>query len=102
MWCCHTILEKDMTTNSEFSMNYLPSNEKLMFLAIIIIPAATAMFVFKFLKKKKCHQIIKDEGPKIVIDPAKAFCQRMKFIVRMKKRMKQFKAKKDAMESLED
>ena len=66
MWCCHTILEKDMTTKSEFSMNYLPSNEKLMFLAIIIIPAATAMFVFKFLKKKKCHQIIKDEGAYIV------------------------------------
>ena len=38
-------------------------------------------------------------GPKIVIDPAKAFCQRMKFIIRMKKRMKQFKAKKDAMEN---
>jgi len=40
-------------------------------------------------------------NPKIVIDPAKAFCQRMKFVVRLKKRMKEFKARKlrDAMES---
>ena len=37
--------------------------------------------------------------PHIVIDPAKAFCQRMKFIVRMKKRMKEFKTKKDSMEN---
>jgi len=64
-----------------------------LFLAIII--AATAILVFKSQQK----EIKEDEGPKIVIDPAKAFCQRMKFIIRMKKRMKQFKAKKDAMEN---
>ena len=50
----------------------------------------------KYYKKKNTFLI---SGPKIVIDPAKAFCQRMKFIIRMKKRMKQFKAKKDAMEN---
>ena len=37
----------------------------------------------------------------IVIDPAKAFCQHMKFIVRMKKRMRQFKTKTDSMENRE-
>jgi len=66
-----------------------------LFLAIII--AATAILVFKSQQKEN-YPIKEDEGPKIVIDPAKAFCQRMKFIIRMKKRMKQFKAKKDAME----
>jgi len=54
--------------------------------------------VFKSQQKEN-YPIKEDEGPKIVIDPAKAFCQRMKFIIRMKKRMKQFKAKKDAMEN---
>jgi len=86
-----------------------------LFLAIII--AATAILVFKS-QQKEDYAIKEDEGmiidrwgifkmeteeiskgPKIVIDPAKAFCQRMKFIIRMKKRMKQFKAKKDAMEN---
>jgi hypothetical protein len=67
-----------------------------LFLAIII--SVTAMLVFKFHRRKN-YLIKEDEGPKIVIDPAKAFCQRMKFIIRMKKRMKQFKAKKDAMEN---
>jgi len=83
-----------------------------LFLAIII--AATAILVFKSQQKeiKEDEGMIIDrweifkmeteeisKGPKIVIDPAKAFCQRMKFIIRMKKRMKQFKAKKDAMEN---
>jgi len=67
-----------------------------LFLAFII--AATAILVFKSQQKEN-YPIKEDEGPKIVIDPAKAFCQRMKFIIRMKKRMKQFKAKKDAMEN---
>lgn len=67
-----------------------------LFLAIII--SATAMLVFKFHRRKN-YLIKEDEEPKIVIDPAKAFCQQMKFIIRMKKRMKQFKAKKDAMEN---
>ena len=35
-----------------------------------------------------------NEEPRIVIDPAKAFCQRMKFVMRMKRRMKEFKARK--------
>ncbi len=41
------------------------------------------------------------QEPQIVIDPAKAFCQRMKFVIRMKKRMKEFKAKKDAKKKTE-
>ncbi len=36
-----------------------------------------------------------DSDPKIVIDPAKAFCQRVKFVMRLKRRMKEFKAKKE-------
>jgi len=67
-----------------------------LFLAIII--SVTAMLVVKFHRRKN-YFIKEDEGPKIVIDPAKSFCQQMKFIIRMKKRMKQFKAKKDAMEN---
>ena len=52
-----------------------------------------AIFVFR---KQPESQDFDDKEAKIVIDPAKAFCQRMKFVVRMKKRMKEFKARKDA------
>jgi len=53
---------------------------------------------------EKSSHVKEDTEPQehhIVIDPAKAFCQHMKFIVRMKKRMKQFKTKKDSMENRE-
>ena len=38
-----------------------------------------------------------DEKPKIVIDQGKAFCQRIKFVMRLKRRMRDFKNKKDAI-----
>ena len=38
-----------------------------------------------------------DEKPKIVIDQGKAFCQRIKFVMRLKRRMRDFKDKKDAI-----
>jgi len=67
----------------------------------IVLPVAT-LFVFKIHHMKKSSHVKEDaepQEPHIVIDPAKAFCQRMKFIVRMKKRMKEFKTKKDSMEN---
>ena len=74
-------------------------------LICLLIPV---IFVFIFFqqwrKKQKSSEnetldpLIEENGPKIVIDPAKAFCQRMKFVVRLKKRMREFKSRKDAME----
>ncbi len=36
-----------------------------------------------------------NDEPRIVTDPGKAFCKQVKFMVRLKRRMRDFKAKKD-------
>ena len=36
-----------------------------------------------------------DKQPQVVIDPGRAFCQRIKFVMRMKRRMRDFKSRKD-------
>lgn len=56
-----------------------------------------AIFVFIVWKttSKNIEETLEENDAKIVIDPAKAFCQRMKFVVRLKKRMKEFKARKE-------
>ena len=36
-----------------------------------------------------------DQQPQVVIDPGRAFCQRIKFVMRMKRRMRDFKSRKD-------
>ena len=36
-----------------------------------------------------------DQQPQVVIDPGRAFCQRIKFVMRMKRRMRDFKSRKE-------
>ena len=36
-----------------------------------------------------------DKQPQVVIDPGRAFCQRIKFVMRMKRRMRDFKSRKE-------
>ena len=38
-----------------------------------------------------------DEKPKVVINQGKAFCQRIKFVMRLKRRMRDFKTRKDTI-----
>ena len=45
------------------------------------------------LKKESIEEEIEGEVPKIVNDPGKAFAQNVKFVMRLKKRMKEFKAR---------
>ena len=48
----------------------------------------------KFKKEEVIPDDEKDEA-KIVIDPGKALAQRIKFVMRLKRRMKEFKARKN-------
>ena len=41
------------------------------------------------------HEIEETNVPKVVINPGKAFYQRIKFVMRLKRRMKDFKTKKE-------
>ena len=56
------------------------------------------MLLGVFIKRRNTIEEPSEEAePKIVIDPAKAFCQRVKFVMRLKKRMKEFKTKKESL-----
>ena len=57
------------------------------------------MLLGVFIKRRNTIEEVPSEEaePKIVIDPAKAFCQRVKFVMRLKKRMKEFKTKKESL-----
>ena len=53
------------------------------------------LLVFKIIKNTEKTATIEHElDPQVIIDPGKAFCQRVKFVMRLKRRMKDFKLKK--------
>ena len=41
------------------------------------------------------YEDLHSDHPQVVIDPGRAFCQRIKFVMRMKRRMRDFKSRKD-------
>lgn len=57
----------------------------------IVVP----ILMFKIKKVKLEEKEEEETEPRIVIDPAKAFCQQMKFVMRLKRRMKAFKARRN-------
>ena len=62
---------------------------------VFIITTLVILFTTKILlKKESIEEEIEGEVPKIVTDPGKAFAQNVKFVMRLKKRMKEFKARK--------
>ena len=63
---------------------------------VFIIITLVILFTTKILLKKESieEEIEGEVLPKIVTDPGKAFAQNVKFVMRLKKRMKEFKARK--------
>ena len=63
---------------------------------VFIITTLVILFTTKILLKKESieEEIEGEVLPKIVTDPGKAFAQNVKFVMRLKKRMKEFKARK--------
>ena len=61
---------------------------------IVLIMFTTKIIVFK---KEDAEMEVDEEAesdPIVVVDPAKALAQNVKFVMRLKKRMKEFKARK--------
>ena len=51
---------------------------------------------------QECEDSFVDENPKIKVDPAKALAARVKFVIRLKRKMKQFKESKIIKEEYKD
>ena len=57
----------------------------------VLIIFTTKIIVFK----KEVEEVNEsDQRPKVVVNPGKALAQNVKFVMRLKKRMKEFKARK--------
>ena len=57
----------------------------------VLIIFTTKIIVFK-QEEEEINE--SDQRPKVVVNPGKALAQNVKFVMRLKKRMKEFKARK--------
>ena len=58
----------------------------------VLIIFTTKIIVFKKEEVKEINE--SDQRPIVVVNPGKALAQNVKFVMRLKKRMKEFKARK--------
>ena len=67
------------------------------FIAITVIILSYKLVI----KKEPIADFIEEEEPKIVIDPTKKLAKQVKFVMRLKRRMKEFKARKSLQNPME-
>jgi hypothetical protein len=72
----------------------------LLTVSTCVLCSFIAVFIFRRFKSETPDLIEYDDLPKIRVDPAKAFAQQVKFMMRLKRKMKTFKENKAKNELL--
>ena len=73
-------------------------------LLYVFIAVSVIVFHISFklmFKKEPPEETIEEKEPKIVNDPTKALAKQVKFVMRLKRRMKDFKARKSLQKPME-